>query len=264
MTSIATKKECFVIVTFAALSMVLGTTIVQAGGNGQITAPKPVPAGAKSGQGSSKAPAASNAGSGAGSGWSAEIAPDGRQSLVLSDAQVAAVQKVSDYFNGLKTLKGRFIQTGSDKKVMKGKFKMMRPGRFRFDYARPSLQVIISDGEYLAIQDHDLGNEDRVSLDQTPFRVLLKKKVDVKSDSRIIAVQSSGDTIMVALRDKSPDTPGQIRLKFSNSPEFQLKEWVTTDAQGLDTHVEVSHLQKDVKLDAREFVIRAPKKTTLR
>ncbi len=71
------------------------------------------------------------------------------------------------------------MQIGADKKRMRGKFFVKRPGRFRFDYSLPSKQIIVSDGEYLAIQDLDLNNEDRVSLDQTPFRLLLRKDVDL-------------------------------------------------------------------------------------
>ena len=261
MTSIAMNRIHVTTGFVAVVGTLVCSGVIPAGG-GEITAPKPVPADARSHVPQQQTVPRGQTGPGA--GWSAQITPDGRSPLILSEAQAAAVKMVSDYFNGLKTLRGRFVQTGADKKVMKGKFKMMRPGRFRFDYARPSLQVIVSDGEYLAIQDHDLGNEDRVSLDQTPFRVLLRKNVNVARDSRIVAVQTSGDTVVVALRDKSPDTPGQIRLTFSKTPEFQLKEWVTTDAQGLDTRVEVSRLEKDKKLDARQFIIRAPKKTTLR
>ena len=81
---------------------------------------------------------------------------------------------------------------------MKGKFSLKRPGRFRFDYSLPSKQVIISDGEYLAIQDLDLNNEDRVALDQTPFRLLLRKDVDIARDGciskfRIRTISSSSD-----------------------------------------------------------------------
>ena len=76
-------------------------------------------------------------------------------------------------------MKGTFIQTDADNKRMKGKFFVKRPGRFRFDYSLPSKQIIVSDGENLAIQDLDLNNEDRVSLDQTPFRLLLRKDVDL-------------------------------------------------------------------------------------
>ena len=77
-------------------------------------------------------------------------------------------------------------------------------------------------------------------LDQTPFRLLLRKDVDLLRDARIVEVQEADDLIVVAAEDKSPDTPGQIKLFLSTKPTLELKEWVTTDAQGLDTRVELS------------------------
>lgn len=189
-----------------------------------------------------------------GTGWNAEVATPGG-GLVLNDAQTELVKKVNGYFNALGDLKGDFVQTAADNKPMKGKFMVKRPGRFRFDYARPSKQIIISDGEYLAIQDLDLNNEDRVALDQTPFRLLLRKDVDLIRDAKIVEVQESDDQIVLAMRDKSPDAPGQIKLVMTKKPELELKEWLTTDAQGLDTRVELSELSKTEKLDAGLFKI---------
>jgi len=103
----------------------------------------------------------------------------------LDARQVALVKKVSDYFSGIHTLQGSFLQTSSDNRSMRGKFYVQRPGRFRFDYARPSWQVVISDGQYLAVEDLDLKTEDRVELDQTPFRLLLSSDVDLIRDGQI-------------------------------------------------------------------------------
>jgi outer membrane lipoprotein-sorting protein len=189
-------------------------------------------------------------------GWNAEVATPGG-GIVLNDEQSAIVQKVSDYFNALGDLKGAFVQTTADNKRMKGKFMVKRPGRFRFDYSLPSKQIIISDGEYLAIQDLDLNNEDRVALDQTPFRLLLRKNVDLIRDAKIVEVQETDDTLVLALQDKSPDAPGRIKLSLGTKPELELKEWVTTDAQGLDTRVEISQLNKGETLDASLFKIEA-------
>ena len=200
-------------------------------------------------------PAAETVG-GAGTAWSAEVAPGGTSGIALDAAQTDIVNKVGGYFSTLDTLQGRFVQTGADGKVMKGKFAMKRPGRFRFDYAKPSLQVIISDGKFLAIQDHDLNNEDRVELDQTPFRLLLRKEVDLIRDARIVEVQDAGETITLGIQDKSPDTPGRIRLVFSTKPAFELKEWLTKDAQGLDTRVEVGELEKGTAVDDKLFEIK--------
>jgi outer membrane lipoprotein-sorting protein len=166
-----------------------------------------------------------------------------------------AVQQVGGYFGKLTTLKGGFVQTSPDQKRMKGKFSVKRPGKFRFDYALPSKQVIISDGTYLAIQDLDLNNEDRVSLDQTPFRLLLRSEVDLVRDACIVEVQEADDMMVVGLRDRSPDTPGRIRLHLSKQPALELKEWVTTDAQGLATRVEVSGVEKGDEIEDGRFKI---------
>lgn len=188
-------------------------------------------------------------------GWTMEVSPAGG-AITLDPKQSEAIKKVGDYFNALTTLKGSFIQVGADQKKMKGKFFMQRPGRFRFDYSSPSKQVIISDGQYLAIQDLDLQNEDRVSLDDTPFRMLLKKDVDLIRDAKIIEVQEADDLIVLGLQDKSPDTPGRIKLFLAKQPQLELKEWETVDAQGLATRVQVADLAKGNDLEAALFEIK--------
>lgn len=185
-------------------------------------------------------------------GWTAVKSGDG---VTLDDHQTKVVQQVSDYFASLQNLKGAFVQTGADNKRMRGKFFVKRPGRFRFDYSLPSKQVIISDGQNLAIQDLDLNNEDRVSLDQTPFRLLLRKDVDLLRDAKITEVQQADDLIVLQLQDKDPDTPGKIKLFLATKPNIELKEWITTDAQGLDTRIEVSELVKTDELDGNIFKI---------
>ena len=39
----------------------------------------------------------------------------------------------------------------------------------RFEYAPPSKQLIISDGQQISIQDLDINTDDRVMVDQTPI-----------------------------------------------------------------------------------------------
>jgi len=191
-------------------------------------------------------------------GWTGEVAPAKGGSITLDAHQTKLVQEVSSYFGSLQNLKGSFVQTGgADNKRMKGKFFVKRPGRFRFDYALPSKQIIVSDGQNLAIQDLDLNNEDRVSLDQTPFRLLLRQDVDLLRDAKITEVQQDADMIVLGLEDKDPDSPGRIKLFLSTKPNIELKEWVTTDAQGLDTRIELSELVKTDDLDGNLFKIQA-------
>lgn len=191
-------------------------------------------------------------------GWQAEKDSKG---ITLDAKQMDVVKSVSKYFSDLKGLKGAFVQTQSNTKPMKGKFFVMRPGKFRFDYAAPSKQIIVSDGEYLAIQDLDLNNEDRVALDQTPFRLLLRKDVDLLRDAIIVEVQQADDLIVLGIQDKSPDSPGRIKLFMATKPSLELKEWVTTDAQGIDTRIEVSELARADTLDANLFKIQDIRKS---
>ena len=178
--------------------------------------------------------------------------------ITLDAHQKDIVDKVSSYFSGIHTLQGSFLQTSSDNRRMKGKFYLSRPGRFRFDYARPSRQIVISDGQYLAVEDLDLNTEDRVELDQTPFRLLLSTDVNLVRDAQIMEVQQSDDLIMIALQDKDPNAGGQIKLYLATKPELQLKAWVTKDAEGVDTRVEISDLAEAVQLDAEMFKITPP------
>ncbi len=222
----------------------------------EATAPaeKPAEPAAKPADAAAKTPPPSNAGT----AWNAEVAPTNSADGITLDArQKDVIDKVSSYFSGIDTLQGKFLQTGADNRRMKGKFYLSRPGRFRFDYARPSRQIVVSDGRYLAVQDLDLNNEDRVALDQTPFRLLLRTDVNLVRDARITELQESDDLLVVGLEDKDPNTTGRIKLYLATKPNLELKEWVTRDAQGLDTRVEVSDLAKAVQLDADLFIIKA-------
>lgn len=192
--------------------------------------------------------------------WATAVtnAQSGGGGVQLDDKQMAALRAVSKFFNDTKQLKGNFAQTNPDGKRMRGRFSLKQPGRFRFDYGFGSKLVILSDGNMLAIQDRDIDTDDRLELDRTPFRILLRKDVDLVRDARIFEVQDVDDLVIVAIADKSPDAPGKIRLFFTKKPTLELKEWVTTDAQGADTRVEVGDLNRAEELDDGLYKIVAP------
>lgn len=177
--------------------------------------------------------------------------------LTLDPKQLEAVKRISAYFNDLQTLRGTFVQTTSDNKRMRGKFFVMKPGRLRFEYNLPSKQLILADGRQLAIQDLDLGTDDRRSLDETLFRILLKKDVDLVRDARILEIQESDDLIVLQIQDKGPESSGRIKLFMAKGTALELKEWVTNDAQG-ETRVELAGLVKGEELDVGLFKIESP------
>ena len=191
--------------------------------------------------------------------WNTDVKPEGPVAgVALEQHQIETIAKVSGYFNNLDNLRGTFVQTTADNKRMRGRFYVKKPGRLRFEYNLPSRQLIVSDGKMLQIQDLEINTDERLPLDQTPFRLLLRKDVDLLRDASILEVHEAADLIILALQDKSPDAPGQIRLFLTKSPELELKEWVTTDSQGSDTRLEVANLNRPDDLDAELFRVISP------
>lgn len=187
------------------------------------------------------------------SGWSSSVINGANE--YLSPEQRALIVKINNYFNKVTDLKGRFIQINPDDSQQKGKFFMKRPGRIRFDYSPPSLQKIIADGEYLSIEDRDLGSVDRFPLDSTPFRILLAETVHIARDAVIKAVAENDQEIAVTMLDSEGKAIGKIQLFFNKEPELELREWKVTDAQGLETRIILSHLAYDKKIDGKLFTL---------
>ena len=185
-----------------------------------------------------------NANSGSGSAWQSTLS--GATSIdgsTFDDGQLDVIESVNKYFNNIKHLRGRFAQTDARNRTLQGRFYVEWPGRFRFDYARPSRLVIFSDGRYLRIEDLELKNTETYALNSTPFRIILAKNVNIQRDARVLRVAQSDKEVLLALRDKKEDT-GVIQLRFGRGAEdtLNLSSWTITDAQGLDTRIDVSRL----------------------
>lgn len=216
----------------------------------QAAAPAPAaPQAAPPAQAAAPAPNAVGAG-----GWDAQfgLAPPQTSQFTAAPEQIEIIQKINGYFNNLKNLEGHFLQTDADDKRKKGKFYIERPGKVRFDYSLPSRQKIISNGKYLAIEDHDLNTTDRYPLESTPFRLLLTKDVDLMRDAHIIALDAGDNVVVVTLQDKEAGNGGQIRL-FFDWPTLQLKEWIISDPQGLNTRIQLAEIQLNKEADPKLF-----------
>ena len=61
---------------------------------------------------------------------------------------------------------------------------------------------------------------------------------------------------ILTVEEKDANGSGRIRL-FFNKADTSLKEWIITDAQGLDTRIEVSNLDNNKKIAENLFIISA-------
>ncbi len=191
---------------------------------------------------------------GSNAGWDAQfgLAPPQTSQFTGAQEQIAIIERINAYFNEMTNLEGNFLQTDANDTRRRGKFFLERPGKVLFDYSLPSKQKIISNGKYLAIEDHDLNTADRYPLDSTPFRLLLKERVNLAEDARVIALDVGENIVVLTVEDKQAPGGGQIRL-FFDWPQLQLKEWIITDAQGLNTRIELASLEANKQVDPKLF-----------
>lgn len=192
-------------------------------------------------QASDQAPAVNPVG--VGDSWSADVSDTTVVGRTFAPEELQLINDVNAYFNAITHMKANFEQTDAQNQVAKGELFVRRPGRFRFVYAPPSRLVILSDGQYLSIEDYDLEQVERYSLSSTPFRILLAETVDLIRDSQITNIERAAPYVSLTLVDRAEEGSGRLKLFFtSDDAGLTLREWVVTDAQGLDTRVALSDL----------------------
>ncbi len=81
--------------------------------------------------------------------------------LAASAAHADAVQALRDFVRDVKSGQASFTQTvtsadGARKKLSSGEFEFARPNRFRFNYTKPFVQLIVADGQKVWIYDAEL------------------------------------------------------------------------------------------------------------
>ncbi|MCW7538689.1 outer membrane lipoprotein chaperone LolA [Aquabacterium sp. A7-Y] len=105
-----------------------------------------------------------------------------------------AVDTLKGFVQEVKSGRAYFTQTvtspdGAKKRSSKGSFEFLRPGRFRFEYAKPFEQLIVADGRKVWLYDPDLNQVSMRPMNQalgaTPAALLaggaLEKDFDLKA-----------------------------------------------------------------------------------
>ena len=114
-------------------------------------------------------------------------------------ARADAVDTLREFVRDVKTGRAGFTQTvtapgGVKKKTSSGSFEFARPNRFRFVYAKPFEQTIVSDGQKVWIHDVDLNQvtsrKFSQALGSTPAALLAGGSLDQDFD---VSAQPSKD-----------------------------------------------------------------------
>ena len=105
------------------------------------------------------------------------------------------------------------------------------------------------------IRDRRLGTQDMYPLGQTPLKFLLKERVDLSRDTRVVDVSAEPDLASVTLEDKATfGGTSKVTLLF-DAKTFALRQWIVVDPQGYETQVSLRNIDTAARIDPRLFNI---------
>jgi outer membrane lipoprotein-sorting protein len=164
-----------------------------------------------------------------------------------------ALSNINQYFNSFRTMQGQFIQFGPHGEQSEGVFYISRPGKIRFTYSPPAKLDVISDGRNVAVRDGRTATQDYYPLSKTPLRYLIADNIDLTSDI-VSEVREEPDLIALVIVENSHFVNGKLTLIFDRH-SYELKQWIVTDAQGLNTSVAVYNITIGKSVDPALFKI---------
>ena len=172
----------------------------------------------------------------------------------LKAQDVADLNKISAYLNAITTFQASFVQVGPNGELDQGTIYARKPGRLRFEYAPPSPYLIVSDGVTIAVANSKLRTVDRYPLVENPLNLILREGIDLAKDPRITQIERQAGTLRITATEKSGVMKGQVTLIFA-SPATELRQWIITDAQGLQTMIALKNTKTQVPLGPELFIV---------
>ena len=166
---------------------------------------------------------------------------------VSSDEQYLLKEKIENFFVKLNTLEADFIQVSPSGTISNGKIFIDLPGKLRLDYIKPSNLLITSKGFWLVIQDRNRKSTNNIPIQETPFSILLDKKINFNNKSIILNLKKTLGIISLRIQLAENVKAGELTLEFSENP-FILKKWIIKDIFGDKTTVLIQNTKYGRKL----------------
>ena len=155
------------------------------------------------------------------------------------------------------TYVGGGMSSSADGSGAKGKVIIRRPGRMRFEYAKPDKTVVLASSGQVAVFD-DKSNQppEQYPLAKTPLNLILGRKIDLEKANMVVGHTQEGKLTIVTAQDPKNPEYGSIALGFSANP-VALRQWVLTDQTGAQTTVLLGDLIKGGDYPPSTFLIEA-------
>ena len=185
--------------------------------------------------------------------------------FLVTAAHADSIERFKSFLRDTQPARAEFEQKvyGRDGKLTQesnGSFVFQRPGRFRWNYAKPVDQLIVGDGERVWIYDRDL-NQVTVrklsgALGSTPA-ALLAGASDVEKAFELRDAGGRDGLEWLEARPKEREAGFEIVRMGFGPAGVQAMELI--DHFGHTTRLRFSNLQRNPKFDPAEFRFEPPK-----
>lgn len=165
-----------------------------------------------------------------------------------TQAQQVGVPEVEGYFNSIRTLKARFIQTNPNGSIVQGTLYVRRPGRMRFEYDAPSQLKIVADGMQVTMWDNATRDFGQWPIGWTAASFLVREPLVLSGDLQVEKIDRVGNgTIEVTMSQAKKPQEGKVIVRLAENP-LRLSGWTIIDNRGNRVTVALADLQTGMQL----------------
>jgi len=173
-------------------------------------------------------------------------AQTGAQGGAPAGAQ-AGVPEVEKYFNGLRTLQARFVQTNPNGTITQGTLYIRRPGRMRFEYDAPSQLKVVADGTQVTMWDPQTKDFGQWPIGWTAASFLVKEQLQLSGDLTVESQsRNNGELELTIVQTRKPQE-GKVIVRLAENP-MALRGWTIVDNRGNRVSVSLTDVKTGQQL----------------
>lgn len=172
-----------------------------------------------------------------------------------ANPQVAEVER---YFNGIRTMQARFVQSNPGGTVVQGTLSVSRPGRMRFEYDPPSQLKIVADGSQVTMWD--IANRDfgQWPIGWTAASFLVREPMVLQGgDLTVEKIERTDGMLQLTMSQTRKPSEGKVIVRLGENP-MVLRGWSIIDSRGQRVDVALNGLQTGLPLAASLFKFDGP------
>jgi outer membrane lipoprotein carrier protein len=184
--------------------------------------------------------------------------------LLTPSAQADGLERLREFFSNTKSLSANFHQVVRDAQKRKvqevdGSMRLLRPGKFRWDYSKPFVQHIVGDGKKVWLHDPELNQVTVRNMDQalgSSPAALLAGGNDL-DENFLLTYQERGDGLEWVLATPKSQESGfeRVAVGFKDGALYAM---ALHDSFGHTTLIRFYDVKVNPELPAATFTFTPP------